>query len=73
MKRGDKLETLIEKSENLKVETKVYKARAREVKKAMWYQKYKLWIILGLVGGVFAVIIILWVSGIFDSSPSKKT
>jgi len=70
--RGQKLDLLMEKSENLKFETKVYKARAKEVKKTMFLNKYKLYIILGGIVTVLVLFLILYLSSAFSSDDNKK-
>ena len=70
--RGQKLDLLVEKSDALKIETKVYKARAKEVKNTMWWSKYKLYLVVGGIGAVLLLLLILWLSGAFDADKPKK-
>ena len=69
---GQKLDLLVEKSDALKIETKAKKARAKEVKNIMWQNKYKLYLVVSGIGSVFLLLLILWLSGAFDTDKPKK-
>ena len=58
----DDVNELQNKSEQLKLETQDYKQNANEVRKITLWQKFKLWIILGLVVLILIIIIIIIVT-----------
>ncbi len=55
--RGEKIELLVDKSEQLDQKALVFKKEATKLKKIMWWNNAKFWILLVLVLGIIAVVV----------------
>jgi vesicle-associated membrane protein 7 len=66
--RGEKIELLVDKSEQLDQKAFIFKKEATKVKKIMWWNNCKFWLLLFIVLGVIALIIYVIACGGFDCS-----
>jgi len=62
LKRGDKLEDLQYKSENMRQEASMFEKRTKQLKRSMWWKKAKVLVIIGLVIVVIIAIAIIIVA-----------
>ncbi|CAM8964789.1 unnamed protein product [Rhodiola kirilowii] len=58
--RGEKIELLVDKSENLQFQADSFQRQGRQLRRKMWLQSLKTKIIIG--GVIVALILILWIS-----------
>ncbi|CAF4157029.1 unnamed protein product, partial [Adineta steineri] len=58
LKRGEALDQLEQKAENLTSETERFSYRSKQLKKKYWWKNLRMWIILGIVVAIVIIIII---------------
>ncbi|CAM8967982.1 unnamed protein product [Rhodiola kirilowii] len=58
--RGEKIELLVDKSENLQFQADSFQRQGRQLRRKMWLQSLKTKLIIG--GVIVALILILWIS-----------
>ncbi|KAK1322845.1 hypothetical protein QJS10_CPA02g00996 [Acorus calamus] len=56
--RGERIELLVDKTESLQFQADSFQRQGRQLRRKMWLQNLKLKLMIG--GGVFALILILW-------------
>ncbi|GAB2224558.1 hypothetical protein Droror1_Dr00005320 [Drosera rotundifolia] len=56
--RGEKIELLVDKTENLQFQADSFQRQGRLLRRKMWFQNFQLKLIVG--GSVVAFILILW-------------
>ncbi|MCL7037001.1 hypothetical protein MKW94_018256, partial [Papaver nudicaule] len=56
--RGEKIELLVDKTENLQFQADSFQRQGRQLRRKMWLQNFQLKLMVG--GGIIALIIILW-------------
>jgi vesicle-associated membrane protein 72 len=56
--RGDRIELLVDKTENLQFQADVFQRQGRSLRRKMWFQNLQMKLMVG--GGVLVLIIILW-------------
>ncbi|XP_050365231.1 vesicle-associated membrane protein 727 [Argentina anserina] len=56
--RGEKIELLVDKSENLQFQADSFQRQGRQLRRRMWLQNLQMKLMIG--GGVVALIILLW-------------
>ncbi|KAM5550585.1 hypothetical protein ABKV19_027104 [Rosa sericea] len=56
--RGEKIELLVDKSENLQFQADSFQRQGRQLRRKMWLQSLQMKLMIG--GGIFALIVILW-------------
>ncbi|CAF1115642.1 unnamed protein product [Adineta steineri] len=59
LKRGEALDQLEQKAENLTSETERFSYRSKQLKKKYWWKNLRMWIILGIVVAIIIIIIII--------------
>lgn len=59
LERSEKLEVMEQKAENIKESANQFQREAHVIRKAMWWQRYKWWILLGIGIAVILIIIIV--------------
>ena len=59
LERDEKLSDLDSRADALQMESKQFETSARTLKRKMWWQNLKMWIILGVVVVVIIVIIVI--------------
>ncbi|CAF3777572.1 unnamed protein product [Adineta steineri] len=59
LKRGEALDQLEQKAENLTSETERFSYRSKQLKKKYWWKNLRMWIILGIVVAIVIIIIII--------------
>lgn len=64
LRRGEKLEDMVERSENIAIEANQFKRSAVQLKKTMWWKNFKLWLIIIAVIIIIIIIIIIATCGI---------
>lgn len=64
LRRGEKLEDMAERSENIAIEANQFKRNAVQLKKTMWWRNMKLWLLIIGVIIIVIIIIIIAVCGI---------
>lgn len=64
LRRGEKLEDMVERSENIAIEANQFKRSAVQLKQTMWWKNFKLWLIIIAVVIIIIIIIIIAVCGI---------
>lgn len=62
LERGEKLDDLGERAESLEVGANQFHTSARRIKRKMWWQNVKMWIIIGIVVAILIAIIVIWVT-----------
>jgi vesicle-associated membrane protein 4 len=69
--RGERLDTLQDKTDNLAVSAQSFRRGANKVRKQMWWKdmKMRIWIVIGIV--VLLLLIIL-PSGTFEMDPQAR-
>lgn len=58
LERGERIEVLVDKTENLQFQTDSFHRQGRELRRKMWLQNLKFKLMVG--GAIMALIIILW-------------
>ncbi|KAF5175649.1 Vesicle-associated membrane protein [Thalictrum thalictroides] len=58
LERGEKIEVLVDKTENLQFQTDSFHRQGRQLRRKMWLQNLKLKLIVG--GAIIALILIIW-------------
>ncbi|KAI3864984.1 hypothetical protein MKW92_008025 [Papaver armeniacum] len=56
--RGEKIELLVDKTENLQFQADSFQRQGRQLRRKMWLQNFQMKLMVG--GGIIALIIILW-------------
>ncbi|KAL6124792.1 hypothetical protein ACLB2K_077301 [Fragaria x ananassa] len=56
--RGEKIELLVDKSENLQFQADSFQRQGRQLRRKMWLQSLQMKLMIG--GGIFVLIVILW-------------
>ncbi|KAL7184912.1 hypothetical protein ACSBR2_026958 [Camellia fascicularis] len=56
--RGEKIELLVDKTENLQFQADSFQRQGRQLRRKMWFQNLQMKLMVG--GGILALIIILW-------------
>lgn len=56
--RGEKIELLVDKTENLQFQADSFQRQGRQLRRKMWLQSLQMKLMIG--GGIFALIVILW-------------
>lgn len=59
LRRGEKLEDMVERSENIAIEANHFKRNAVQLKRTMWWKNMKLWLIVIAVIIIIIVIIVI--------------
>jgi len=59
IRRGDRLEDILDKAENMKEEASLFEKAAKKVKRSMWWKKAKPLVIIGIVVLVIVAIAII--------------
>jgi len=63
LRRGEKLEDLMQVTEDMVVQANQFQKQSTSLKRAMWWKNLKMWfIIIGIVIGVILIIVIVVVS-----------
>ncbi len=66
--RGEKIELLVDKSEQLDQKALIFKKEATKVRKIMWWNNCKFWLLLVLVLAAVGLVIYVSVCGGFNCS-----
>ncbi len=62
IERGDKLEDILEKAENMREDASLFKKATKKVKRSMWWKKTKPLVIIGIVVLVIIAIAVIVVA-----------
>ncbi|MQJ84146.1 hypothetical protein EI014_25665, partial [Escherichia coli] len=57
--RGEKIELLVDKTENLQFQADSFQRQGRQLRRKMWLQNLQMKLMVG--GGILILVIILWV------------
>ncbi|XP_048758004.1 vesicle-associated membrane protein 7-like [Ostrea edulis] len=74
--RGERLENLIDKTEELEASSSQFQKTAKKIRKKYWWKNTKMMIIVGIVVTVVLIVVvmlILYGSGVFKKDDSKDT
>ncbi|XP_003737473.1 vesicle-associated membrane protein 722 [Galendromus occidentalis] len=63
--RGARMDDLVDQTENLESQSVTFRAQSGRVRRKMWLQNLKMWIIIGVVVSVVVLLIILKIAGVF--------
>eukprot|EP00161_Ancyromonas_sigmoides_P025470 TRINITY_DN8531_c0_g3_i1.p2 TRINITY_DN8531_c0_g3~~TRINITY_DN8531_c0_g3_i1.p2 ORF type:complete len:258 (-),score=67.48 TRINITY_DN8531_c0_g3_i1:165-938(-) len=74
LERGEKIELLVDKTENLNAQAFQFKKKATNLKRAMWWKNMKLSLLIGLIV-CLVIFIIVWIAcgADFGKCKSKKS
>lgn len=61
LERGEKLDDLGERAESLEIGANQFQTSAQRIKRKMWWENAKMWIIIGIIVAIILAIIIIWV------------
>ncbi|GAM22766.1 hypothetical protein SAMD00019534_059410, partial [Acytostelium subglobosum LB1] len=72
LKRGEKIEILVDRTENLNTQSFKFKKQSKQLKCAMWWKNMKLMLIIAAVVAIIIFIIVLSACGGFSFSKCRK-
>ncbi|UYV82376.1 hypothetical protein LAZ67_21001865 [Cordylochernes scorpioides] len=64
MERGDRLEVLIDKTEDLEQSSSQFQTSSKRLRRKMCYQNIKMWIFIGIIAAIVITLIVLFATGI---------
>eukprot|EP01133_Synstelium_polycarpum_P016871 gene16871-20060_t len=71
LKRGEKIEILVDRTENLNVQSFKFKKQSKQLKCAMWWKNVKLMLIIALVVALIIFFIVVMACGGFSFSKCR--
>ncbi|KNC53195.1 synaptobrevin [Thecamonas trahens ATCC 50062] len=71
LERGEKIELLVDKTDNLSAQAFQFKKKSTSLKRAMMWKNIKMWILIGMVLAIVLWLILSFACG-FDFSKCKK-